>query len=51
MSLKKLYEKLVTRSQALGFTGKLKETNRYARLTLDNLPTICSDLVWTDDDC
>ena len=44
------HEKLITRSQALDTTGKLKEINGYIRLTLDKPPTICVDLVQTDND-
>ena len=45
-----LYEKLITHFQALDTMGKLKKINGYDKLTLDKLPTIRADLVWTDSD-
>ena len=44
------YEKLVTHLQALDTMGKLKEINGYVRMTLEELPAICADLVRINDD-
>ena len=36
--------------QALDTMGKLKEINGYVRMTLEELPAICADLVRINDD-
>ena len=44
------YKKLLTHFQASEIMGKLTEISRYFRLTFNKLPTICADLVLTDND-